>query len=70
MVHQPFAIVTLAFYSFNDVLQGYGRILLSNVISAPLSATFDLFVDDNRELVSNETLVYLVTVTAPSQPLR
>lgn len=53
-----------------DYFQGYGRILLNNVLSVAGINDFDLFVLDNYDLDSGATIQLTVTITDTSVPLR
>ena len=82
MVHSGEAIKKKAGHSFDvipamnlttpppDVFQGWGQVLLKNVLPIPGVFDFDLFVSDYASLGSLTQRTYKVTVLASTVPLR
>ena len=53
-----------------DYFQGFGRVLLANVLPLPDDPAFDLFVHDRLSLTSDQTVKFEVQIQDDSQPLR
>lgn len=53
-----------------DNTQGYGRILLLNVLPLPGANTIDLFVDDMHLIGESTKFRYYVHITNPNNPLK
>lgn len=67
-------MVKLSDFEYNSYLayryQGWGQVLLSNLLPIPELSSFDLYVADNEELKSMTRRSYTVSVRNSSSPLR